>query len=212
MNKDRISHVLNILIVVFVPLAWMIMYFGLADSGSLASIGIWSLRYYTVLSNVFAMVTSLVFLISKLSGGDKADVFFWKYVAACTVGLTFLVVVVFLGPTAKNGYLSMFAGANFFFHLIVPLLAMADVMFFCKKEIMIPFKVSLFPSVTVLIYGTFYLGNVIINGRGEGDDINDWYGFVTWGLPAGLVIFAVIVFVIWLIAMYIRIIHNKNEE
>ena len=109
------------------------------------------------------------------------------------VGLTFLVVVVFLAPTSERGYLSLFTGANFFFHLTVLLMDVVDVMFFSKKDIAIPFKVSMLPMVTVLVYGAFYLGNVIINGRGEGETTNDWYGFVTWGIPAALVIFAVIV-------------------
>ena len=209
MEKERISLVLNILIVIFVPLAWLIMYFGLADSGSLAAVGLYSLRYYTVLSNLLAMLTSLVYVVQTIRKKDTALAFMWKYIASCMTALTFLVVVVFLGPTAEHGYFSMFAGANFFFHLIVPILAMADVALFCRKDIKIPFFISALSMITVLIYGSLYLGNVLINGVTDELGTNDWYGFVTWGIPVALVIFAVIILVIWLLALCIRRLHNR---
>ena len=36
-------------------------------------------------------------------------------------------------------------------------------------------------AVPVLIYGTFYALNIIINGRGSGPTTNDWYGLAQWG-------------------------------
>jgi hypothetical protein len=55
-----------------------------------------------------------------------------------------------------------------------------------------------------LLYGTVYLLNNVINGRGEWPDTNDWYAFLAWGYPAGIAIFGVICGVTWLLGFMMR--------
>jgi hypothetical protein len=61
-----------------------------------------------------------------------------------------------------------------------------------------------------VIYGVFYLGNNIINGIGEWPDTNDWYFFLAWGYPVGILIFAVICGVIWLLGLAMRKLHRTG--
>ena len=42
---------------------------------------------------------------------------------------------------------------------------------------------ALIAVIPMIVYGTFYLGNILLNGRGEWPDTNDWYGFAMWGIP-----------------------------
>ena len=132
--------------------------------------------------------------------------------AATAVGLTFLVVVVFLGPTSPSGYLSMFVGANFFMHLITPLIAMIDMMFFYETAETFNIKQSLLAVIPMIMYGIFYLGNLIVNGIGTYPNTNDWYGFAQWGMQYTYLIFVIVAFVTWLIALVIRAIHNKLSK
>ena len=59
-----------------------------------------------------------------------------------------------------------------------------------------------------LIYGAFYLGNNLINGIGEWPDTNDWYFFLAWGYPVGILIFAVTCAVTWLLGLMMRKLHK----
>lgn len=73
--------------------------------------GLWMFKNYTQSSNVFTGIVSLIFAIqgtialkkgSSLSG--KTHLF--RFLSSCCLGVTFMVVVTFLGPTSKNGFLS----------------------------------------------------------------------------------------------------------
>ncbi len=113
-----------------------------------------------------------------------------RYAAAASVGLTFLTVLLFLGPL--YGYRSMYRGANFWFHLAVPVLSAAD---FCVSEGLarFSFRQSLWAVAPMLLYGLGYVANILINGR-EG---NDWYSFLLWGYPVGVGIFVLLILLTW---------------
>ena len=123
-----------------------------------------------------------------------------KYAATVSVGITFLTVVVFLGPL--YGYPEMFAGPNLWLHLIVPVAALAENFLLCKTAFSA--RDNVLALVPVLIYGTGYILNNVINGIGEWPDTNDWYSFLMWGYPVGVVIFVVICLVGWAIGRSIR--------
>ena len=63
-----------------------------------------------------------------------------------------------------------------------------------------PFKYTFIAAIPSLIYGNFYLANCLINGVGEWPETNDWYGFLNWGYPVGIAIFAGVVLMNWGIA------------
>ena len=131
MRIRMLSLAVNVLIVVIVLAAWLGMVFSVNERGVLTSRGLHSLKYFTVLSNLLACAASAAYggcLIRLMRSGAAVPrgVVRLKYAAAVSVALTLATVVLFLGPTAKSGFLSMFEGSNFWFHLVVPLLCAAD--------------------------------------------------------------------------------------
>jgi hypothetical protein len=84
----------------------------------------------------------------------------------------------------------MLTGPNLFLHLLTPVIAVAEMIFlsdadFTKKD-------NRLVVIPPLLYGTVYLANNIISGTGEWPDTNDWYLFLAWGYPVGIMIFAII--------------------
>ena len=202
MKKINTRILINVFIEIIVPYSWLRMVFSTSD-GVLVSTGLRSLKYFTILSNLLEGFASVVFLLNLKN--KKQWVNLLKYVAAVSVGLTFLVVVVFLGPLF--GYLFMFIGVNFWLHLIVPVLAMVEFVIYNREIFTV--KDNLIASLPMVIYGIFYLGNIIINGVGQWPDSNDWYGFMSWGLPVSIVIFFVIVAVTYGIGLVLRKLNGK---
>jgi len=198
MKNKHIRIIVNGAIAVAVFAAWLFMM--ARGGGLLSSAGLRSLRYFTVLSNLFEGIVSAVLAVTLLRGGDRTEdrtgtsdrekragrLGLFNLIAASAVALTFLVVMVFLGPLF--GYPAMFRGANLWFHLIVPLAAIAEFILFNETEV--PKKACRWVVIFPLAYGTVYLINILVNGA-PGNDI---YGFTLWGLPVALVIFAVICF------------------
>lgn len=204
-RRKKTRAVINVLLAVFVGIAWLVMIFG--NEGMLSSGGLSNLKYFTVLSNVFEGAASVVWLI--LNGRDVSDkgrrfAELLKYAACVCVGLTFVTVLVFLGPL--YGYGNMFLHANLFFHLIIPLMAMAE--FVCFNRQRVGWRENLLAAAPTLLYGTVYLVNILINGLGEPYQ-RDIYGFVTWGMPIGIGIFAVICAVAFLIGLALRALNRK---
>ena len=78
-----------------------------------------------------------------------------------------------------------------------------DMLVIDKKKM--PIKWSMITIIPVFIYGTIYLLNVQINGIGKWPKSNDFYGFLNWGLPIGIIIFSCIILMSWVIALLLRI-------
>lgn len=76
--------------------------------------------------------------------------------------------------------------------------------YYLKLKKKIPFKYTVLSGLPALVYGAFYLANVLINGIGKWPDTNDWYGFLNWGYPVGIVIFAAIVLMDFGMAVLLR--------
>ena len=218
--------VLNILIAAAAFGSWI--YMTLYGSGTLALSTFSNLKYFTILSNLLEGTASILWVVYAVRFGAQvsakrkavtdahpaaeADVLpigessakptveMLKYAATVSVGITFLTVVVFLGPL--YGYPEMFAGPNLWLHLIVPVAALAENFLLCKTTFSA--RDNLLALVLVVIYGTGYILNNVINGIGEWPDTNDWYSFLLWGYPVGVVIFVVICLVGWAISRSIR--------
>jgi len=203
MDKTRIRKLLNIILVVVVAGSWVTIF--TSSSGTLMQNGINSMKYFTVLSNLFEGAASVIWLVSsRMNGKASARAELLKYIAAAAVGLTCVTVLVFLGPL--YGYPAMFAGGSLYMHLLTPVAAIAEVIFLSDAEY--TRKDNSLVVLSPLIYGVFYLGNNIINGVGEWPDTNDWYLFLTWGYPVGIFIFAVICIVTWLLGLAMRKLHR----
>ena len=199
MNRTSIRKILNIILVITVAGSWISIFF--SASGTLMHNGINSLKYFTVLSNLFEGVASVIWLVSTQKNGrasDRAELL--KYIAAAAVGLTCVTVLAFLGPL--YGYPAMFAGGSLYMHLLTPVVAIAEIIFL--SDFTYTRKDNRLAVLSPLIYGVFYLGNNIINGIGEWPDTNDWYFFLAWGYPVGILIFVIICIVTWLLGLVMR--------
>ena len=127
------------------------------------------LRFFTLLSNLLSAFASLVALFFLRNGGLPHGVWLLKYLGTASVTVTFLTVMVFLGPTM--GYKSQLEGWSFYLHVIGPLLAIIS---FCFLERIWPlsFAVALLGLLPVVLYGILYLYKVVITKQWE-----DFYGF-----------------------------------
>ena len=206
-NKPRI--ILNIIIALAVPAAWIWM--SVSVEGTLAATGVRSLRYFTVQSNFLAGAAAVAYLISALRHGGEASRGFrvFKYVAAVSVAVTFLTVVVLLVPIW--GVLDLFSGPNLFFHLLIPLAAIVEFIIF--KDERPGIKDNFLTVLPVFLYGCGYILNILINGMG-GDTqktTNDWYFFLKWGWGIGAVIFVCILSSAFLVGLFLRLTKKKKN-
>ena len=193
---------LNLLIIIAVSVCFYFTYTGGGDA--LLATGISGLKYFTVLSNIFAALAAVFWIISHNTGKLYRAAEAVKFVSAVSVALTFTTVVVFLGPL--YGYPKMFTGPNLWYHLIVPIAAMLEIILF--QEHVPSLRLCALSVVSPLLYGTAYAVNILANGTGTPPTTNDWYGFVTWGIPIGLVIFIAICAVTFGLACLLRLLNR----
>lgn len=196
--RKTASRILNLLIALIVFPAWISMTFRLGGHGSLSAGGLQNLRYFTILSNLMQGGVSLAWALGRRPRR-------LKYAATTAVALTFSVALLFLGRL--YGYASMYAGANFWFHLVVPVLAMADFLLL-DREGTFTLRDTLPAMLPMLFYGIFYLGNLLKNGiKG-----NDWYGFAAGGWGSAAVVFLVILAGNWLLALLLQLPRRANKR
>ena len=193
--RTRIVTVLDILIVVFTVIGTCLMFSNNDNGAGLMSSGLDNFKYFTVLSNIFCGIVSLIALISR-----KMPVSI-RLMTSSAVGLTFIIVAAFLQPVYPDT--NLYQGGNLWFHLIVPVISMVQFVLLKTSE-KIPFKFTFFSALLSLVYGIGYLINILINGVGKWPDTNDWYGFLNWGFPIGIAIFAVVVVINFVIAVILR--------
>ena len=200
--RTRWTIALNAAIVVLCAVAWCQMVFGWGwEHAPLSGLGLSSLKYFTIQSNLLSALVSAACVFCLVRGGGRSMpdwLHGMRLVATTGVALTFVTVEAFLSP-ALYGYASMHAGANLWFHLVLPLLAIAS---FCVLEADRPMPVSwtFAAIVPMVLYGVGYLANILANGIPG----NDWYGFTAWGMERIPIVFAVMVAVVWLIACGLR--------
>lgn len=190
MKAQKIADItLNLLIVLFTGLGIFIMLTNKNTDGLLQSHGAENFKYFTVLSNTLCGIVALVNLVMELSIKSSPT---WlrclRLMTAAAVAVTFSVVAFMFGPL--YGYSNMYNDANLEFHLIVPVIAIIDI---CIADLRLPFRANLLSGIAELLYGTGYLLNILINGKGEWPDTNDFYGFMNWGFGVSMIIFAAIV-------------------
>ena len=120
----KFRKLLNILLPIIILYEYYIMFF--YGDGTMLGVGeIKSLRYFTVLSNLFEALACIAWLFTSNEH--------IKYYATFAIMITFTVVMGFLGPLF--GYSLMFQGPNLYFHLIVPLAALFENLFSCEHQI-----------------------------------------------------------------------------
>ena len=162
-------------------------------------------KYFTVQSNIFVAITSLLTIIFFIKEKKVPEwLIYVKLTSTTSVMITFSVVIFYLAPTM--GFYLVYTGVNFLMHLVVPLIALLEFLVFIPK-IDIKVKFNLFSILPVLIYGTFYLTNIVIN-IGYGDLKYDWYLLGSLGIWMGLTAFIVILGLSFLISFLLSFLHK----
>ena len=193
--RRALSLIINLAIALIALSAWAGMTFTVDKHGQFSAGGLENLKYFTVLSNLLQGVVSACCawrLFTLLLGGRRPfppGLIRMKYMATTSVALTFFTVLGFLGPVF--GYENMYQGANFWFHLVVPVLSMVD---FClvDREGTVKAREIPFAALPMLLYGLFYVGNLRLNGVGRGADTYDWYGFARGGPKTAATVFLIL--------------------
>ena len=193
---------MDLLIVGLVAYAWYVMMVRMGD-GTLSGSGLNSLRYYTVLSNLLEGAAALltVVCLALILAGKAKELPRWltllRYAGVTSVSLTFLTVMVYLGPVF--GFNIMFNDANLYFHLLIPLLAIAEAVFLSGEKLR--FTDSFVAALPTLLYGIWYVINNLVNGR-EGNDI---YYLFHFGPAASVLFFIGFMSVSWGLALLLRL-------
>ena len=196
--KRTISILLNLLIFTLSLLSWGSMVFAITDGGMLSMPGWRSLRFFTVLSNLFNAGICLAYAIERIRNRVSERMQIWKLMGTAAVGLTFLTVMGFLGPV--YGYGGMFLGGNLWLHLLLPVLSILGYLLM-DSDVPISFRKTLWAVAPMLVYAAGYLGNILIQGVGQWPDRHDFYGFLLWGWGPGVGILLALTLVTWLLAM-----------
>jgi hypothetical protein len=203
---DKRIIIIDILIVICVAYGTWLMLTRGDDGTGLISSGLENLKYYTVLSNLFCGIVALAELVAHISRKSKFDFTMLKFMAATVTGLTAVIIAAFLQPTYPD--LNMYQGSNLWFHLIVPVIAVAECVFTSDVASMLSFGRTMLTMIPSAVYGLFYAINILIRGVGTWPDTNDWYGFLNWGWPVGIIIFLVIILVTWLVSLALWLMNN----
>ena len=201
------SFITNILIFLLVLTGVILMM--TIGSGALGTANITVFKYFTFQSNVFMGVVAFIYawyqLLILLGKKDKLPhvLLVFNHVGTTAVGLTFLVVIMFLAP--GYGFHLMYRGANLFFHGIVPVVSMLGFMFI-HKECNITFKETIFSVIPSLLYGIVYF-IVVASTNGYGDINIDFYMFGANGPLIGAFNFLVVMGVAYAFGLVLYFIH-----
>lgn len=199
--------ILNLIIVIFTVIGIILMLTSEAEEGALQSSGIENFKFYTVLTNVFCGIVASVFLVFKILKKVTEKIRVLKLAAVVGVAITFAVVAFMFGPL--YGFLQFYKRGNLYFHLLLPVTAMIEFIVVRRKKM--PFRYTVFAAIPTLLYAIGYLLNILINGLGgPWPDTNDFYGFLNWGWPGGIVIFTGIPLAAFAVACIFRAISNKR--
>ena len=172
-----VSFILNLVIFSFVLIGTIIA-FTIGDGILMAKFPD-IFKYFTFQSNVYMAVVAIIYAYYQLQMwlGKKENIphvlNVFYHVGVTAVGLTFLVVIIFLAPT--YGFIKMYQYANLFFHALAPAFAMANYMFF-NKECRIRVKDTPFAITPCLLYGIVYF-IVVVSNNAYGDINVDFYMF-----------------------------------
>lgn len=220
MKKNlKISIILNLLVFIFTLLGVIIMFTGFKFMHGVEPIlettKLGMFKFFTVDSNIFIGIVSLIFLIYeirklKYKKEIPTSLYVLKLTATSSVSLTLLVVFFYFVPITSFQILPMIMNSNLFFHLIIPVLSIISFVFFEKTK-KIEYKFTFLGLIPTLLYGIYYLINVLIHI--ENNKISptyDFYYFVQNGIWTSIIVIPII-FVISYITNFLLWKFNKES-
>lgn len=215
-KMKRKSLILNILITLLTIFASIIMFTGIKithGAEPLLEISkIEMFKFFTVDSNIFIGIISLLFAIKEIKNEEiTKNMYRLKLMSTTAVTLTFIIVFTYLGPISKDGIKSMLQNSNLFFHLIIPVLSIINLTLFEKTD-KLKRKDTLYGIIPTVIYALFYLTNILIHvENGKVSPIYDWYWFVQGGLKTAIIVAPTIILITYIISLILWKINRKEK-
>ena len=197
MNRIRIISDLavNLAIAVFTVMAVYNYFSGGPDA--LGSVDTQTFRYFTTDSNLLMAAIALIyagFNVLCLIRPDTVQpkwLHVLKFIGTTAVSVTFVTVVIFLGPTAAmksgaRGYFRMFEGNVFFLHFLCPVLAILSFTLLERGSRLTPAE-TLWALIPTLIYSVVYLIMVVLVKHPWPDFYGFTFGGKLWAIPFSMV-------------------------
>lgn len=209
-RKIAVAITLNCAIVIVTTA--VVLSFFMGNKDAFIRSGLQSFRFFTTDSNLLSMLGAMViipFEVRVLRGrAQKLPRFavVIKYVTTASVTLTFLTVMLFLGPVF--GYSVFLGDTGIFTHLLSPLFAIYSFTLL-ETNCEISFKNVLWALVPTLIYGGVYMTQVFIIGKKNGG----WEDFYFFNFGGHWYISAVVMFTASiLINLLLKTLHNNSYK
>ena len=201
------SLAINVVIAVGSVLAWLSILLGSGDDRQLAQRGIGSLKYYTVLSNLFSAGVSAAYALCFLIPGaaPSRTILFLKLAATATVMITFATTAVLLVP--MYGWKALYQGGNFWLHLVLPLIAALDICLFVPVATL-PLWATLGSVCFTAAYAAWYMHQVLTHGAERDGKVYDFYGFLRWGKESILWVAAIMLLATWAFAVLLYVVSS----
>lgn len=219
-----ISLLLNAICFIMVLITIVLKVGNFVVDSIFANSGLSIFLFFTILSNAYLALTSLVMIPYQVFSIKKQEnqVPLWlmvvHFTSVVSVMITCLVTLFFLMPTrANNGNnpLDLIAGLYFLVHLAVPVLAMLNFSLL-MVEPTLQFRWTPFGLLPLIAYATFYILNIKYEFASvigvDGKAYYDWYGLFGSGDIGRMVIVVLIMlfasylisFVLWLMNLICR--------
>lgn len=224
MNKIslKLSYIFNITIVILTIIALVVMFarIDFMNMPNPVNEKHWygMLKYFTTLSNIFVAVASLFLALEEqevLKDSRKVISFrsyLFKLIATVSVTVTFLTVFIYLGPGSKGGLSSMLTNSNLFFHFIIPVLSIISFVLFERTD-KIDKKYIKYGILPVLMYGVFYISNVVIHiDNYKVSTKYDWYWFFQKGLWLIFIVIPLMLFLSYFITYILYKLNYKKRK
>lgn len=219
LKKLRIAYILNIILALLELISTLWMMSGIGG-GVLSASKFAMFRYFTVDSNVLMGIIAVCAAVHlrKVLRGDRAApsraFYVWTLTGTVGVTLTLLVTVFFLEPTMapEFGPFALFAGSNFFLHLVNPILAVVAFVGY-EKTRSLPFGHTVTGIVPMLLYAVYYVAEAVRHSvAGVVSAGYDWYGFLVAGVKSAWIVLPVIILFTWLISVVLWRWNRRRAE
>lgn len=205
-----VSLLINLCIVIFVGMIMWINFRSdfVHDDAWFGFSGWYCFRFFTVLSNIFLAITSIIIIVFDVKNiiNNKYEIPKWamilKFMGTVAATVTLLTVVLLLSPLWEingDGYFTLFLKNNFFMHLVNPVLGLITFIFF-ERPNDFKFKYIFFGLLPTVLYSIVYITLVLV---GYWPDFYYFtFGGYMWAAPISAIIMYLLTFtyafLIWL--------------
>lgn len=160
------------------------------------------MAYYTQLSNMVALVSTVVWFIKPWHRITEI----LRYLSSCMLTMTFIVVVCVLIPMGASAREMLLTGSMFYHHLLCPILSVESFLLLENKTPLTPHLLK-YPLGVTFVYG---ITMIILNGFNKFTGPYPFFEVNRQGIPVTILWVIVLMLVILGIAQGIRILANRN--